>query len=156
MGVVIPTVTTYPNGAISVVSTDGTSYESILNSMGSFVYGINDIYLKTTSYPQILKGFKVEQYDVSGYIKSFDQKPTVDPYQYQKSVFFKMTKENVVLNGQTNFYLSVLPNETIYMNIYVTELALRDYLSGKSVFDEEFFKTRYSKFLIKKIKNLPL
>lgn len=140
MGLVVATITNYPNGAISVISTDGTSYESILNSMGSFVYGVNEVYMKANSNSQILKGFKVEQYDVNGYIKSFEQKPTIDPYQYQKSVFFKMTKENVVLNGQTTFDLSMLPNEVVFMSIYVNELTLRDYLSGNSAFDNDFFK----------------
>lgn len=140
MGIVVATITNYPNGAISVISTDGTSYESILNSMGGFVYGVNEVYMKANSNSQILKGFKVEQYDVNGYIKSFEQKPTIDPYQYQKSVFFKMTKENVVLNGQTTFDLSMLPNEVVFMSIYVNELTLRDYLSGNSAFDNDFFK----------------
>lgn len=140
MGTVVATTTTFTNGAISVISTDGTSYESILNSMGSFVYGVDNIYLKTNSNSQILKGFKVEQYDVNGYIKSFEQKPTVDPYQYQKSVFFKMTKENVILNGQTTFDLDMLPNEVVFMNIYVNELTMRDYLSGNSAFDNDFFQ----------------
>ena len=141
MGTVVATTTTFTNGAISVISIDGTSYESILNSMGSFVYGVDNVYLKTNSNSQILNGFTVEQYDVNGYIKSFDQKPTVDPYQYQKSVFFKMTKENVVLNGQTTFNIDMLPNEVVFMVIYVEQLALRDYLSGNSFFDNDFFKS---------------
>jgi hypothetical protein len=134
------TVTNYPNGLLSITSTDGTSYQSILNSMGSFVYGVDEVYLKANSNSQILNGFTVEQYDVNGYIKSFEQKPTIDPYQYQKSVFFKMAKENVVLNGQTTFDMNVLPNEVVFMSIYVNELAMRDYLSGTSAFDNDFFK----------------
>lgn len=51
-----------------------------------------------------------------------------------------MTKENVVLNGQTTFDLSMLPNEVVFMSIYVKELTLRDYLSGNSAFDNDFFK----------------
>lgn len=140
MANVLATTTTFNNGVISVISTDGTPYESILSSMGSFVYGVDEVYLKANSNSQILNGFKVEQYDVNGYIKSFEQKPTIDPYQYQKSVFFKMIKENVVLNGQTTFDLNILPNEVIYMNIYVNQLALRDYLCVNSAFDNDFFK----------------
>jgi hypothetical protein len=136
----IPTVTTFVNGVVSVTSTDGTSYQSILNSMGSFVYGVDEVYLKANSNSQILNGFVVEQYDVNGYIKSFEQKPTIDPYQYQKSVFFKMARENVVLNGQTTFDMNILPNEVVFMNIYVNELTMRDYLSGTSAFDNDFFK----------------
>lgn len=140
MGVVKATETTYSGGVISVQSTDGTSYESILNSMGSFVYGVDSVYLKANSNSQILNGFTIEQYDVSGYIKSFEQKPTIDPYQYQNSVFFKLAKENVVLNGQTTFDFNVLANEVIYMVIYTEQLALRDYLSGNSFLDNDFFK----------------
>jgi hypothetical protein len=140
MPVYIPTVTTFVNGVVSVTSTDGTSYQSILNSMGSFVYGVDEVYLKANSNSQILNGFTVEQYDVNGYIKSFEQKPTIDPYQYQKSVFFKMARENVVLNGQTTIDTSILPNEVVFMNIYVNELTMRDYLSGTSAFDNDFFK----------------
>ena len=136
----IPTITTINNGLVSVVSTDGTSYESILNSMGSFVYGVVEVYMKTNSNNQILNGFRIEQYDVNGYVKSFDQKPTIDPYQYQKSIFFKLSKENVVLNGQTTFDIDVLPNEVIFTSIYVNELGLRNYLSGTSTFDIDFFK----------------
>jgi len=136
----IPTITTFNNGLVSVISTDGTSYESIINSMGSFVYGVEVVYMKANSNEQILNGFTIEQYDVKGYIKSFEQKPTIDPYQYQKSVFFKLAKENVILNGQTTFDLNILPNEVIYLVIQVNELALRDYLSGTSVFDNDFFK----------------
>jgi hypothetical protein len=141
MPVYIPTVTTFVNGVVSVISTDGTSYQSILNSMGSFVYGVDEVYLKANSNSQILNGFTVEQYDVNGYIKSFEQKPTIDPYQYQNSVFFKMAEENVVLNGQTTFDMNILPNEVIFMVIYVEQLALRDYLSGNSFFDNDFFKS---------------
>ncbi len=136
----IPTITTINNGLVTVVSTDGTSYESILNSMGSFVYGVVEVYMKANSNNQILNGFTIEQYDVNGYVKSFDQKPTIDPYQFQNSVFFKLVKENVVLNGQTTFDINVLPNEIIFMCIYVNELGLRNYLSGNSTFDIDFFK----------------
>lgn len=135
----IPTITTFNNGIVSVVSTDSTSYASILNSMGSHVYGVLQIYLKAESNLQILEGFVVEQYDVNGYIKSFNQKPTVDPYQFQKSVFFNLIKENVILNGQTTFDMTILPNEVIYMVIYADILATQSYLSCGSVFDNNFF-----------------
>jgi hypothetical protein len=136
----IPTITTYSGGIVTVISTDGTSYESILNSMGNFVYGVIEVYMKANSNTQILEGFTIEQYDVNGYIKSFNQKPTIDPYQYQNSVFFELTKENVILNGQTTFDMTVLPNEVIYMTIYVNQLGLKDYVSATSFFDNDFFK----------------
>jgi hypothetical protein len=137
----IPTVTTFVSGVVSVSSTDGTSYATILNSMGSYVYLVQNLYMKANSNAQILEGFAVEQYDVNGYIKSFNQKPAIDPYQYQKSLFFKLVKENIVLNGQTTFDMNILPNEVVYINVYTNELSLKDYLDGNSAFDIEFFKS---------------
>jgi hypothetical protein len=140
MANVVPTIVSYPNGVLTVVSTDGTSYESILNSMGSYVYAIQNLYLKANSNEQILEGFTVEQYDVNGYIKSFNQKPAIDPYQYQNSLFFNLIKENIVLNGQTTFDMNILPNEVVYLNIYTLELSLKDYLDDNSSLDIDFFK----------------
>ena len=51
-----------------------------------------------------------------------------------------MTKENVILNGQTTFDLDMLPNEVVFMSIYVNELTMRDYLAGNSAFDNDFFQ----------------
>ena len=136
----IPTITTYNNGVVTVESTDGTTYEAILNSMGSFVYEVSSVYMKANSNLQILKGFVIEQYDVSGHIKSFKQNPIIDPYQYQKSVFFELIKKNVFLNGQTTFDIKVLPNEVIYMTLFVNQVSVLDYLSGNSLLDNDFFK----------------
>ena len=46
MPIFIPTITTYVNGVVTVASLDATPYSSIIQSMGSFVYGIREMYLK--------------------------------------------------------------------------------------------------------------
>lgn len=135
----IPTVITSNNGLVSVLSTDSTSYDSIINSMGSFVYRVNFIYMKANTNQQILNGFVIEQYDVSGNIKSYEQKPTIDPYQFQTSNFFRLTAERVVLNGQATIDMIVEPNEVLYFNIYVTQLSIKHYLRDNSFLDNDFF-----------------
>lgn len=136
----LPTVITFQNSIVTVSSTDGTSYDSIIQSMGSFVYEVTGVYLKTNNQEQILEGFSVYNYNVNGNIQNYVEKPTIDPYQYQNSKFFSMEGKGVVLNGQTTFDINVLPNETIYMITYVNQLSVRDYLSGKTAFDIDFFK----------------
>ena len=135
-----PTVLTFQNAIVTVSSTDGTSYETIINSMGSFVYEVNEVYLKSNTQEQILQGFSIRNYDVNGKVQQYIEKPTIDPYQYQNSVLFDIKKKNVVLNGQTSFDANILPNETIFMILYVNQLSVRDYLSGKTAFDNEFFQ----------------
>lgn len=135
-----PTVTTFNNNIVTVTSTDGTSYESIINSMGSHVYEVTGVYLKTNGQEQILEGFGVFSYDVNGKFQNYVEKPTIAPYQYQNSKFLSMKGKNVVLNGQTTFNINILPNEVIYMNVYVNELTVGDYLQGKTMFENDFFK----------------
>jgi hypothetical protein len=58
MPIYIPTVTTFTNGVVTVASTDTTPYSSILESMGSFIYGISEMYLKANSNSQILQSYQ--------------------------------------------------------------------------------------------------
>ena len=57
MPIYIPTITTYVNGVVTVASNDNTPYSSIINSMGSFIYGIKEMYLKSNSNSQILQSY---------------------------------------------------------------------------------------------------
>ena len=50
MPVIIPTITFYANNVVSVVSLDSTPYYVIQNSMGSFIYGLKELYLKGAKF----------------------------------------------------------------------------------------------------------
>jgi len=139
MPIFIPTITTYVNGVVSVSSTDSTPYSSIINSMGSFVYGIREMYLKGNSNSQILQSYQFKRYDVNGTLESYVDVPAIDPYQYQSSIFFKLTKENVILDGRTNLNFTLLPSETLYIVFYTTQYANRDFVPATNIFNNDFF-----------------
>jgi hypothetical protein len=139
MPIFIPTVTTYVNGVVTVSSTDSTSYSSIVNSMGSFVYGIREMYLKANSNTQILESYQFNRYDVNGTLESYVDVPTIDPYQFQSSLFLKLAKENVILDGRTNLDFTLLPSETLYIIFYTSQLANRDYVPRTNFFNNDFF-----------------
>ena len=139
MPIFIPTVTTYVNGVVTVASTDSTSYSSIVNSMGSFVYGIREMYLKANSNTQILESYQFNRYDVNGTLESYVDVPTIDPYQFQSSLFLKLAKENVILDGRTNLDFTLLPSETLYIIFYTSQLANRDYVPRTNFFNNDFF-----------------
>jgi len=139
MPIFIPTVTTYVNGVVTVSSTYSTSYSSIVNSMGSFVYGIREMYLKANSNTQILESYQFNRYDVNGTLESYVDVPTIDPYQFQSSLFLKLAKENVILDGRTNLDFTLLPSETLYIIFYTLQLANRDYVPRTNFFNNDFF-----------------
>ena len=144
MGAVSATKTSYPNSVVSVTSTDSTSYPTLLNSMGSFVYGIRELYLKADDNSQILQSYKFNRYDVNGTLQSFYEVPLIDPYQYQSSIFAKIQKNDVYLDGRTNLNFSILPNETLYMILYTNQIANRDFVPATDFFNDEFFNRQYN------------
>jgi len=136
---IVATQTTYPQNVVSVISLDSTPYYMIQNSMGSFVYGIEQMYLKANSNSQILESYKFRKYNVNGNIESFYEVPTINPYQYQSSLFLDMKKDNVVLDGRTSLSLTILPNETLFLILYTNQLANRDFVPETNFFNNDFF-----------------
>ena len=139
MPLYIPTITTYTNGVVTVSSNDATPYSSIINSMGSFVYGINEMYFKSNSNSQILQSYQFNRYDVNGTLESYVDVPTIDPYQFQSSLFLKLSKDNVFLDGRTNLDFTLLPSETLYLIFYTLQLANRDLIPRTNFFNNDFF-----------------
>jgi len=139
MPVFIPTITTYVNGVVTVTSNDNTPYSSIIQSMGSFIYGIIEIYFKANDNSQILQSYQFNRYDVNGTLESFVQIPAIDPYQFQSSIFVKLVRDNVVLDGRTNLDFSLLPTETLYMILYTKQIANRDLVPRTNFFNNDFF-----------------
>jgi hypothetical protein len=144
MPVIIPTITFYANNVVSVVSLDATPYFVIQNSMGSFIYGLTELYLKANSNSQILQSYKFNRYDVNGTLESFSQIPTIDPYQFQSSLFVEMQKENVYLDGRTNLAFTILPNETLFLILYTDQIANRDFVPATDFFNDDFFNKQYN------------
>ena len=139
MPIFIPTVTTYVNGVVTVISTDATPYSTIVQSMGSFVYGVSEMYLKANSNDQILQGYQFNRYDVNGTLESYVDVPTIDPYQFQSSLFLELARENVVLDGRTNLDFILQPSETLYIIFYTKQLANRDFVPRTNFFNNDFF-----------------
>ena len=139
MAVYTPTITTYADGVVSVVSQDSTSYSTLINSMGSFVYGISEMYIKANSNDQVLESYKFNRYNVNGNLESFVDAPTIDPYQYQSSIFLDMKRDDVVLDGRTNLNFTILPNESFYLILYTNQMANRDCVAPTGFFCDDFF-----------------
>ena len=139
-GIYSPSVTNYPNSVVTVISTDGTTYDQIINSMGSFIYGVSKMYINANDGSQLLQPMAFTQYDVNGVIEQYSQIVTVDPYQFQNSSFFDLAKDNVALNGRNSLTFSVLPSENVSLIFYTEEISVRDYVNPTNFFNDDFFK----------------
>lgn len=135
------TPTSYPNEIVTITSQDDTTYDQIQQSLGSFIYEVKNIYLKSNSTDQILEPLRLNKYDSNGNISYINTIPIVDPTQYQPAVNIKWDKfKKYVLDGKSSISFNMLGNETVYMRLEVKRIAIKDLLTSKTIFDDDFFK----------------
>jgi hypothetical protein len=147
MPIFIPTVTTYVNGVVTVVSTDTTPYSTIIQSMGSFVYGVSEMYLKANSNNQILQSYQFNRYDVNGTLESYVDVSVIDPYQFQTALNFDLVMNDVVLNGRTTLSFTINPNEVVFLVVRTEAMTNRMYLQSKDTFFDDIIFRNYAKEL---------
>jgi hypothetical protein len=147
MAIYSPTIQTYPNGAVTVSSLDATSYNALINSMGSWVYKINTIYLKANQLTQFTNPLSFSEFDVNGNRQSFFQITPVDPYQFQTALNFDLVKDDVILNGRTTLSMTLNPNETLFIVTRTKAMTNRMYLQGKDTFFNDFIFGNYAEEL---------
>ena len=143
-GIYNPTTQTFPNGIVTVSSLDSTSYNTLINSMGSWVYKINTIYLKANQLTQFTNPMLFNEYDVNGTRQSFFQILPVDPYQFQTALNFELVMDDVILNGRTTLSMTVNPNEILFLVVRTKALTNRMYLHGKDTFFNDFIFGNYA------------
>jgi hypothetical protein len=146
MSIYSATVTNFTNGVVTIASTDTTPYSEIQASMGSINYGLTEMYIYTNSTEQLLEPLIYRNYNVNGNIDKFLDTPTVDPYQFQNSLYLKPIRDNIVFNGNTNLTFDILANQNVKFVMYVEELANSMLLKEPSFFQDYFFKQQYDFF----------
>jgi hypothetical protein len=145
MGTYVPVITS-ANGNISIFGDGATTYEEFVNSMNGFLYKISGMYVQATTPEQLLQPIAFSEFDSNGNIEDYTQIVTINPYQYQNSSLFNLTKDNVILNGRTSLSFNVLPSEIISMVFYVDQIANKDFINKTDIFDNDFFKD-YATFI---------
>ena len=133
-GLYKPTVTNYPNGAISIVSMDNTSYEQLLASLGPFVYKVTNIYFKTNSINKLDKPLNFEKYDANGNINKEIVVIAIDPYQKQSSVNIETLKKEIIFNGQLQLSIPIEANESCIFVFDIYELSAKNHLRPNLLF----------------------
>lgn len=141
MALHVPTRTKFPSGVITIISNDDTSYESIQESVGNYIYEIKKVYLKSDDLQQILIPISFRKYDVNGNVEVVRAIPTVDPTQYQPSLNIEFDSNKYVLDGHLNISYSINPNEVVFFYLDVVTLNKADALKGDTGMPTDFLKT---------------
>jgi hypothetical protein len=130
--------------AISVIAADGgdsttgdrgVSYSQIKQSLGSYVYDVQNIYLYSDNIKQLTGAVKYNIFDSSGNINITNITPTVDPYQAFSSLFVDTLNNNIpiIFNGNSSVSAIILPNTTVEVQFLTNRIKNSDLSEGKVV-----------------------
>jgi hypothetical protein len=122
------TVTSNTTPAINITLSGTTTYAQFKNSLGNFIYKPDQIYSFSTNQNQIKGGFSYSKYDSGGNQNLQTILSTIDPYQYQNSIFLDVSKKNLVIDGRDYVRFNMYPNTSLSFKLYCQRIANQDNL----------------------------
>jgi len=125
MGAYTPVLSVGISPVISVVSSSvtvtgqGITYQQFLNSLGTYNYGAEFVYMSATNYQQITQAINYFHFDSNGnQVQAFLPFVT-DPYQSQPSIYYETEKSEIIFDGFSSFTFSLLAGALVYLKYYV-------------------------------------
>ena len=98
----------------------GTTYQQILQSMGTFIYGANFIYIAASSYAEITQAAFYNHFNAAGNQVQTYLPFSVDPYQDQPALYYKTNDEDIVFDGFASLSINIYQNSIVYLKFYMT------------------------------------
>ena len=136
---VTPTLTT---GLSASVTSTVVSYNQILQSLGTYVYGGEFIYIFSTDIQQIQQNFKYNHFDSNGNAVATYLPFVVDPMQTQSSLYYETNPDEIVLDGFSALAFILNAGNTLYFKIFTLVEANTLYLNELN--PDEFQKANES------------
>lgn len=133
------TITNNTTPAISVGLSNNTTYQQLKNSLGNFVYKVDQTYVFSTLLEQIQGGFLYSKYDSGGNQNLQTIISAISPYQSQNSIYLNLSEKNVVIDGRDFVRFRMYPNSNLQVKLYCFRIALTDYL-------DKFAKNNFKKY----------
>jgi hypothetical protein len=130
------TVTSNTTPAISASMTGTTTYAQFKNSLGQFIYDVNNLYTFSLNKTQISNVYNYSKYDTNGNQDVQSVVPLIDPFQKQPSLFLKTKGKSLVIDGRDYLRFNMQPNTSLSMKFYAEKISNQDNLSGADNFKE--------------------
>lgn len=130
MPTVPPNISVLPIPAIQVSSVSGSSYYEIQQSIGTYFYLINNIYLHSSNLNQLLQPIGLKKYNKFGDKHIRVLQPMIDPYQSQGALNQTMLGLDYVFDSNNGFYPTISANTSVNFQFSSTQISKQDYLKG--------------------------
>ena len=138
MGAFSPILSTGISPVISVTSSSvsvtgvGITYQQFLNSLGSWNYGTEFIYMSATNYQQITQAIKYFHFDSNGNQVQAYLPFVTDPYQFQPSIYYETEKDEIIFDGFSSLTFSLIANSIVFLKFYTEIIYTAGELDSKN------------------------
>jgi hypothetical protein len=134
MPVVPPNISTLSTPAIQVRSIGDVSYKTIQQSIGTYFYKVNNIYIYASNLDQLLQPVGLKKFNKFGDKQIRILQPMIDPYQQTSSLNQNMFGLDYVFDSNNGFYPTISANTSVNFQFSTTEISHQDYLKGEDNF----------------------
>lgn len=122
------TITSNTTPAISVTLSGGVTYAQFKNSLGNYVYNVEQTYLYSTIQRQIQSAFNYSKYDSNGNQNIQSILSVISPYQFQNSIYIDTSDKNLIIDGRDYVRFNMLPNSNLQAKLYCDRESVGDTL----------------------------
>lgn len=141
-----PTITNNTTPAISNTLSGSTTYTQFKNSLGQYVYYVDEVYLNTNTLVQIQGNFRYSKYDSSGNQNLQSVLSTIDPYQTQNSIYIKTEDKNLVIDGRDYVRFNMQPNANLSIKLYCERISNADTLDEVDMNNFKALENQFDKY----------
>lgn len=129
-----------------IVTSNDVTYDQILNTLGPWVYAIENIYQSTTTFQQLLERYFFQKYDSDGNQEKNNIVFTPDPFQAMNSYVQDVDPDKIIINGRSSFSFNVLPYETIHLTLYCKMMSSSEMLNKLHPDNFEWIKEFFGQY----------
>jgi hypothetical protein len=127
----ISPVISVTSSSVSVTGV-GITYQQFLNSLGSWNYGTEFIYMSATNYQQITQAIKYFHFDSNGNQVQAYLPFVTDPYQFQPSIYYETEKDEIIFDGFSSLTFSLIANSIVFLKFYTEIIYTAGELDSKN------------------------
>ncbi len=130
-------ITNTPPPSVTITLANYT-YQQFKNSLGTFVYMIDKMYLYSANEAQVSQVMLFMMYDSNGNQSFVNLTPLNSPWSHNNSIVLDTKKYNMVVDGRDALSFTILPNTTLIMQLFTRRITAPEYL-------DKYSKNNYQK-----------
>jgi hypothetical protein len=136
MAFVSPTISFNNTPQLSITCV-GITYAQFLASLGTYVYGIEQMYLASSTFNQLQQNVFYNIFDATGRANSRTIPIQVDSYQKQSSLLVNTDSKDVALNQNSTLSFNLVANSTLQLKLFtIIEKMSNGFKEGTDAFSE--------------------